>query len=722
MFDNELRQFSVWVKDLGISWEMGKNDKVIPESTDKTDVDTNLTPAEKSEALLARMTLDEKIVMLSGFDKMGIHGVERLGLAPVWCSDASAGVRGFCRSTAFPAPVAMAATWNRMLLRRTGETIAEECRAKGISVLLGPGVNICRVPTNGRNFEYLGEDPFLASELVVPYIEGVQSKGVIATVKHLACNNSDYDRHRMNSEVDERTLHEIYLPAFKAAVQKARTRSVMCAYNPVNGTYSSENRNLLTDILRDTWGFDGFVISDWGCLYSTAGPLKAGLDLEMPLGRYLNAKKIRPLLDQGTLTQEDIDRPVRNLLRVFFEMGIYERPTKDSTYSEYSAEHSRISLEVAREAVVLLKNEAHTLPLNPVKLKKIAVLGANAVDTPTIGNGSCAVESYDKVNIIDAIRKECGDGCAVTIVKNRYGRILDPEAVRQADAVIVCAGYNASEEGEAFERSWLLLYGQDELIRTAVGLNPRTIVVLSCGSDLETESWISNVPVVLHSFYLGQNAGTAVAEVLFGQTNPSGKLPFTMARRYQDILATHHYVRRPEKISFLRMLGPQGINGIRKIRTMRYDEKLMVGYRHFDTHRIAPQFPFGFGLSYTTFALGKPVLSSRMIKTGETLTVRLEITNTGQQAGAEVVQLYISDPESTLPRPAKELKGFEKVYLKPGERAEISFAITDEQLSYYDPAQHRWVAEPGQFKLLIGTSSRDICHEETFDLMGHTPY
>lgn len=717
MFDRLIRRLFGYLVN-GEHSPLAMTNKVVPDYTVVPDVERDRSPLEKAESILKRMTMDEKITMLGGFDMLSIHGNERLGLPPVTCSDASAGVRCFGRSTAFPVPVAMAATWNRDLLQRIGESIAEECRAKGISILLGPGVNICRVPTCGRNFEYLGEDPFLAAELVVPYIEGVQGRGVITTVKHFAGNNSEYDRHRMNSEIDERTLHEIYLPAFKAAVQKGRSRSVMCAYNPLNGTYCSENRMLLTEILRDTWGFDGFVISDWISLYSTAGPLKAGLDLEMPSGKYLNPDKIKPLLEQGVLNPEDIDRPVRNLLRVFFEMGIYDRPTKDHAFVEWGGAHSQLSLEGAREAVVLLKNEDRTLPLITSNVRKIAVLGRLAVDTTTCGGGSCCVKSWDKVNILDALRRAGEPDSNVVFVKSRKGSILDPETVRQADAVVVCAGYSATDECESYERSWKLPYGQDELIRNAARLNPHTIVVLISGGDVETESWLGHVPALLHGFFLGQHAGTAIAEVIFGRTNPSGKLPFTMARRWEDILATRFYVERPATFSLARIFGPQGIPGIRKIRTMRYGEQLMVGYRHFDTNRVAPQFPFGFGLSYTTFALSQPVLSSRILKKGESLTVTLTVTNTGQHRGAEVVQLYVSDRDAALPRPAKELKGFIKVHLDPGASATVSFTLSDEHLSYYDPCWHQWVAEPGEFMLLIGTSSRHILSEEAFILSG----
>ncbi len=680
------------------------------------DVDQNLPLEDKVNSILSQMTLEEKIAMLGGEDNLAIRGNARLKLPKVWCSDASAGARCMGRATAFPVPIAMTATWNRELINKSGSTIAEECRAKGVSVLLAPGVNIYRVPTNGRNFEYMGEDPFLAAELVVPYIRGVQEKGVITTVKHFACNNSDYDRHRMNSEVDERTLHEIYLPAFKAAVQKGDSKSVMCAYNPVNGTYASENKYLLNDVLRDTWGFKGFVISDWTCVYSTDGPLKAGLDLEMPYGRWLSEKKIKKQLKKGKLSEADIDRAIGNLLRVFFEMGVYSRPAIDRSYDEYSRAHSDVSLEAAREAIVLLKNESQTLPLAKGEIKRIAVLGFNARNTTTCGGGSCNIKSYDKVNILDAIKAEAGQEIQVSFIEDKRGAIQDSSAVAAADVVIVCAGYSDVEETECFDRSWGLPFGQDQLIRDAARLNPNTVVVLSAGAGVETEPWLKDIPALMHSFYLGENAGTAVADVLFGHVNPSGKLPFTMAKKWFDFEANKYYVKKPDKISLGRILGPQSINGIRKIWSVKYEEKLNVGYRHFDTNNVEPQFPFGFGLSYTSFKISELRLSASSMGQNDELKVSVNIKNSGELNGQEVVQLYIQDLESSLPRPLKELKGFEKVKLAPGESKEVEFSISREHLSFYDDKLHRWIAEPGKFKILVGNSSRNICCEAEFEL------
>jgi beta-glucosidase len=669
-----------------------------------------LSTEEKVESLLSKMTLEEKITMLGGKDNLGIHGVKRLNIPEVWCTDASAGVRCYGRATAFPVPLAMAATWSKELNRKTGEAIGEECRAKGVSVLLGPGINIYRVPTNGRNFEYMGEDPYLSSELVVPYIQGVQSRGVITTVKHFACNNSDYDRHRMNSEVDERTLQEIYFPAFKAAVQKGGSKSVMCSYNPVNGVFASENKDLLTGVLREDWGFDGFVISDWTCVYSSEGPVKAGLDLEMPYGKYMNSKKLLPLLQKGRITEEMIDNKIRNLMKTFIEIGAYSRNLKDPSFNEYDENHSEISLQGAREAVVLLKNKDNILPLNKENLKKVVLIGFNAGNTTTCGGGSCGIKSHDKVNIADGIRAMVSDTVQISSIateKKSY-KLTDDDRklIKDADAVIVSAGFSSVEESECWDRSWKLPFDQDKLIKEATALNSATVVLLSAGGGVETESWIEDTAALLHTFYLGQNAGTAIAEVLFGDVNPSAKLPFTMAKKWDDFKSTKYYVKKPETISFIRILGPQGSNTIRKPWTLKYSEKLMVGYRHFDSAKVDPQFPFGYGLSYTDFAIKDVTLSKDSIIRGESCEISLTVENKGTKAGAEVVQLYIHDRESSLIRPEKELKGFEKVYLEAGESKKIELPVLPEHLEFFNNG--KWISESGQFTVLLGNSSRNI--------------
>lgn len=687
------------------------------------DVDHSLSAEEKAEIILRKMTLKEKIEMLGGEDKLAIKGNQRLKLPKVWCSDASAGVRCFQRATAFPVPIAMTASWNRILLQKIGETIGKECRAKGVSVLLGPGVNIYRVPTCGRNFEYMGEDPFLAAELVVPYIKGVQSLGVITTVKHFACNNSEYDRHRMNSVVDERTLQEIYLPAFKAAVQKGGSKSVMSAYNPVNGSYASENYELLTNILRDDWGFNGFVISDWTSVYSTEKALKAGLDLEMPKADFFSYKKIKRLIDRGKLKESHVDRPVRNLLTTFFEMGIYNRSLKDRRFPEYCSEHSQQSYEVAKEAIVLLKNEDKILPLDQSTIRKIVVIGQMAENTTTCGGGSCCIECCEKISILDGILEKAKSEVQVEYVKAENNQLNQAEKleVETADVVILSVGFTSQDESECYDKSWQLPSQQDLLISEVSELNTKTIVTLTTGTGVETEPWIEGIPALLHCFYLGDRGGRAVAEILFGETNPSGKLPFTMAKKWDDFEAGKHYVDKPDKISTAQIIGPQGKPGVRKIRDMVYGERLMVGYRHFDTNKVTPQFPFGFGLSYSDFQISSIRSSSTSLKRsflveGGKLAVHFSVTNTGDRTGAEVVQLYVHDEESSLKRPHQELKGFEKVWLEPGQTKEVEISLGIDSFSFYNDRKQGWVAEPGRFLLLVGNSSRNTLQKIEFEL------
>ncbi len=705
--------------------------KTAPAEDPKPAVGPDRPPAERVEEVLRQLSLEEKIDLLGGVDSMGVRGIARLGLPTIWCSDASSGVRCFGPGTAFPAFVAMAATWDRDLIRRVGEAIGEECRALGVSVLLGPGVNIARVPTCGRNFEYLGEDPCLASEMVVPYIDGVQSRGVAATVKHFACNNSDYDRHRMNAVVDERTLREIYLPAFRAAVQKAGVRCVMNSYNPVNGTYASENPKLLRDILKGEWGFRGLVMSDWNSLYSTRGPLEAGLDLEMPAGVFYCREQILPLLRAGAVSEALVDEKVRRILGVFFEMGFYDRKGVDPSCRVGGEAHLGVSLETAREAIVLLKNEGGLLPLSATGLRRVVVLGANGRRTPAGGGGAAYVRPTDPVSIEAGLRSAL-PAAEVSWIADRRGRLgADAAAeVRGADAVIACAGFDHVRESEHYDRSWRLPDGQARLIRRAAALNPNVVVLITAGGDVETESWIGSAKAVLHTFYLGSIAGRAVADVLTGRVSPSGKLPFTMAKLWRDHPATANYVRDPSRTSTRQIVGPKPRTLVGKAPAaqlemmrkehwpVRYEEGVFVGYRGFDARGIAPQFPFGHGLSYTSFELTDARLSSSRVAAGQTFTVSVTVRNTGSREGAEVVQVYVRDRQASLPRPPRELKGFARVALAPGESREVSISLGEEALSFYDPGRKAWIAEAGAFRILVGSSSRAIAAEMDLEYTG----
>lgn len=684
--------------------------KKITDKALKLEIDSHLPIKEKVKQTLSKMSFDEKIELITGEKMFAISPIERLGLSRVWCSDASSGIRSFGRSTSFPALVALTASWNRQLLNEVGQIIAEECRAKGISILLGPGVNIYRVPTNGRNFEYMGEDPYLASQLVVPYIKGVQNRGVITTVKHFVANNSEYDRHRMNSIIDERTLNEIYFPAFKAAVQEGESKGIMCAYNLLNGIHCSEHKKLLTDILRERWAFNGFVISDWNCLYSTEGPMKAGLDLEMPKPKYYSKKKVEQAQVAGDITLEDVNQKVKNVLRSLFEIGAYERPVKDKDALEFGGYHDEVALEAARESVVLLKNQNNLLPINPKSNKKIVILGRNATSTPTTGGGSCYVKPYKTRSIYQAV-KCTQSNHTINLIKHKKEKLSNnsKQMVREADYVILCVGFTYEEDSECWDRPWKMTNNQNELIRRVSSLNENTIVILSAGGGMETESWVHKVPALIHSFYLGQSVGDAIADIIFGRTNPSAKLPFTMAKKWEDFSSTKHYIEKPYKTSFnkIRQKTKEKFRFYSSI-TLEYKEGIMVGYRHFDTKNIEPQFPFGHGLSYTKFDYVDLKLNKKSLSQRDTLKMDITLKNSGSRRGKEVIQVYVKDIKSTVVRPEKELKGFTKIDLKPDEEREVSIEIPINSLAFYDVESKEWVVEEGEFELQVGSSSRDI--------------
>lgn len=455
---------------------------------------TDEPPEERVRSLMNRMTREEKLKLLGGHSNLAVQAVPRLGLPTLWSSDATTGVRCFPGGTAFPSPVAMAASWNRETLEEVGRTIAEECRARGISILLGPGVNIYRVPTCGRNFEYFGEDPFLAGQAAASYIRGAQERGVITTVKHFACNNSEYDRHKTDSVVDERTLREIYLPPFETAVKEANTWGLMSAYNPVNGEWAGQNRWLLTTILREEWGYEGFVISDWTSLYDTVAPLKAGQNLEMPKAKWLAPKRIDREIARGNLTEEDIDKAIRGLLLPLFAAGVYDRPQVEQGAVPGGEAHRRIALKAAREGAVLLKNDENLLPLDPETTRRLVVLGRGAVNTET-GGGSSRILTKTSVDLLQGIRQAFPDS-EVTLIPFRKERISrqEEELIGGADAVVVCAGFDHSEESECWDRPWRLPHSQDRLIRRCTALNPRTVVILTAGGEWKPKAGSTKSP------------------------------------------------------------------------------------------------------------------------------------------------------------------------------------------------------------------------------------
>jgi beta-glucosidase len=701
-------------------------------------------PAEKRVAdLLSRMTLEEKATMLSGSGWMESAPVERLGIPAIkmadgplgvrsWAgSSAITGVRGAKRhvlSTSFPAGVAMAATWNPELVRREGQAIGQEVKALGRDMILGPTVNINRVPLWGRNFEGYGEDPYLSARLGVAYVEGVQSEGVIPSVKHFDANNQEFERHRIDEQIDARTLHEIYLPAFKAAVQEADAWSVMSAYNKVNGVQCAESTELLTDILKKEFGFKGFVISDWGSTYSTAATVNAGMDLEMPGGQpmkdwstlpnfkevgngagWLTADKVLAEVKAGQINEATLDDNVGRILRAIFLSGIYDHPHMGGGEVNTPAQ-AAVALQAATESIVLLKNSASLLPLDEKKIHSIAVIGPNAGVARTGGGGSSLVQPKYAIAPLEGIQKRAGSGVEVKFAlgvgmdgedpaqdtPEARARLLKEavDAAAHADVAVVVVGRYEKIEREDFDvKTMDLPAGQNELIEAVEQANPRTIVVLNTGDPVTMTKWIDKTPVLVDMWYGGQEAGTALASILFGDANPSGKLPVSLPKEWKDTPAYGNY---------------PGVN-----LKVNYAEGIYVGYRYYDTKNMEPLFPFGFGLSYTTFEYSDlrviPLTETAGDHIGAKSTaVTLVVKNTGTRPGAEVVQLYVHDGHSKIDRPVHELKAFKRVELKPGQERLVHFHLNRADLSYWSPEKKDWVAEPGTFEIQVGASSRDI--------------
>jgi beta-glucosidase len=785
--------------------------------------------------LLSQLTLEEKIELLggTGFDTKPIP---RLGIPPLPMTDGPVGVhRGL--STAFPAGVMMAATWDPALIERLGAAVGREAKSKGLRMLLGPCVNIHRTPFGGRNFESFGEDPYLAARMAVAVVKGVQSEKVIATTKHYACNNQEHERLFTNVTVSERALREIYLPAFEAAVKEGGSLSVMSAYNKVNGLWCSENPYLLTDILKKEWGFKGFIVSDWGAVHSTVPTANAGLDVEMPTAKYLNADSLLPAIKAGKISVATIDDKVRRLLNTMAWAGLLDSSSVDKG-ALGTPEHLAIARDVAAEGIVLLKNDRNVLPLDAGKLRSIAVVGPNAAYARTGGGGSSHVDPMRTISVLDAVKSRLGDrvriayapGCpsvgvfepipAAQLVppnakpgehglKGEYfanvnlegapaltridsmlnydwetrapaeglpndgfsvrwtGQLIAPAtgtfalstmsddgvrvyvedklviddwnnhspeqntcevvleagkkyrirveffdsrggallrlglgdsqekyretaiaAARDADAVLVCVGSNETTESEGFDRRQVgLSEEQERLVAAIAAVNRKTIVVVNTGAGVLTERWINSVPALLEAWFPGQEGGTAIADVAFGDVNPSGKLPTTFVKRWEDSPAFGNF---PGKGS------------------VDYAEGIYVGYRYFDTKKIDVAFPFGFGLSYTTFAISNLKVMPADYPGHMRFMVSAEIENTGTKPGAEVVQLYVHSVSAPVDRPEKELKGFRRIALAPGEKKSVQFMLDDRSFAYYDAARKGWVVAPGQYEIQIGNSSRNI--------------
>lgn len=788
-------------------------------------------------SLLSQMTLEEKIDYIGGGNFLDIKPIPRLGLPRIDMSDGPVGVNEYGPATAYPGGILDAATWDTAMIHRVGAALGRDARARGVHILLAPGVNIYRAPMCGRNFEYFGEDPYLASRMAVSYIEGIQSQQVVATVKHFAANNQEWDRHNVSSDIDERTLQEIYLPAFKAAVQEAKVGAVMDSYNLLNSVHSTQNAKLNIDILRKDWGFEGILMSDWGATYDGVSAAQNGLDLEMPFARFMNRETLLPAIHGGGLEETLINEKVKNILRIIFRFGFYDRPQQDNSIPKDDPQNAQTALAVAREGIVLLKNENNTLPLQANKTKHILVLGPNA-EGYVGGGGSSEVWPFHATSLLDGLKQQApktvvtylpvlcsldgyarhsvfymapssmerglkaeyfkgrlvkekpdSSGFEQSIVRKndnlrhihqlpdgpfigRWTGVIRPEhtgkyaftvrcdenfslnvgdnpaifregeergtytatlrldsgreypirleyacvkyppllafawypavpdfgpavaAAKKADAVVLAMGYNAGLESESSDRSFELPAFQDSLIRAISQVNPKTIVVLNSGGNVYMQKWLPGVPALLQAWYPGQEGGTAVADILFGKVNPSGKLPATFEKSWQDAPAYDSYYDKNYS------------------RHVDYKEGLFIGYRYWDTTKKQPAFPFGYGLSYTRFAYSHLTLHQN----GDKVIASFTVTNTGSGDGAEVAELYVHEQQPKGIRPVKELKGFTRVFLKKGESKTVTIQLDRSAFAWYHKDRKAFTYDPGRFDILVGASSKDIRLKETIRL------
>jgi beta-glucosidase len=807
----------------------------------------------RAEEILAQMTLEEKIDYIGGVDGFFIRDVPRLKLPRIRMADGPLGVRNFGPATAMAAGIGLAATWNPDLAERVGHELGRDARAKGVHILLAPGVNIYRAPMNGRNHEYFGEDPFLVSRIAVSYIEGVQAQGVSATIKHFAGNNSEFGRNTTDSQIDERALREVYLPAFEAAVKEAKVGAIMDAYNLTNGEHMTQNGYLNTDVVRKDWGFDGIMMSDWVSTYDGVAAANGGLDLEMPSARFMNRETLLPAIEQGKVSRATIDEKVRRILRVALRFGWFDREQTDASIPRYNLKGRQVALEAAREAIVLLKNDGNLLPLAKPRIKSIALVGPNAYPAIPVGGGSGRVQPFAATSLLEALsqsaapgadvyyhpglsslsdladatgfvtaetggqpglnvevfnnadlsgapastrtdrvinivpppggggaafgaappppqptstrwsgyftpraagshlvavdarggefggdrlsldgrvvidnwdlsktiltqatveltagphkfvfehvrRVQRGPGPRIRVAITAFSALVDPAVktlAAKADVAVVAVGFDPDIESEGGDRSFQLPRGQEALIQEVAAANKNTIVVLNSGGGVDMSAWLDRVPALVAAWYPGQEGGTALAEILLGEVNPSGRLPVTFERRLEDNPSYAHYYPTP---------GTKAIP---------YKEGIFVGYRGYEKNGTQPQFAFGYGLSYTAFKYGNLTVRPRAAAaaggaSAPEYDVSFDVTNAGARAGAEVAQVYVGEPQAKLPRPPKELKGFTKVTLRPGETKRVSVVLDRRALSYYDPSANRWVLDGGDFDVLVGRSSEQI--------------
>jgi beta-glucosidase len=674
---------------------------------------------KKADSILALLSIDEKIELIGGHNMFFVKGLERFKIPQLYLSDATQGVHlrkdldsMLEKSTAFPCPILLAATWNKDIARAYATCIGEECRAGGIAVLLGPGMNNYRISQNGRNFEYFGEDPYLASRMIENYVNGVQSTGTAATLKHFIGNETEYYRRTTNSIIDERTIHEVHMAPFKAGID-AGVSCVMTSYNKVNGEWSGQSDYVIGQLLRKDLGFKGLVMTDWWSIWDTQKAIKSGLSLDMPGHaidkiKYLKAfgddifirSSAKKLLDEGKVTEQDINRMARDVISLSLVMRLNERPVKDSNYLKGFPIHEQIALNTAREGIVLLRNQNGILPVKP-GTKKILLTG-KFIKEIAAGQGSAEVIGYNQVTMTDALKAVYGDKLSVSEKPS-------DEEIKNAELVIISSG---TIDGEGWDRSFSMPQEDDDFILKIAGLNPNTVIVMNAGGGRRMTAWNDKVAAILYAWYVGQNGNTALAEILSGKTNPSGKLPITIEKEFKDAPG---YGYLPEGTKMYQGWDDD-MNMKKPIRDINYKEGVFVGYRWYENKKIEPLYPFGFGLSYTTFEFSDLKVKVNGNGDTQTTTVSFNMKNTGSVAGSNVAQVYVQDLEASVPRPIKELKGFQKVKLNAGESKQLVVELKRVDFAFWDVKSHNWLVEPGKFKIMVGQSSKEIVLDSEIEL------
>ena len=661
------------------------------------------TPVSFEEAdrraggVLARLSTAEKLQLITGSNTFYIKGFAQHGMPELYLSDATGGVNirrnlsnALEKSTAFPNPLALAATWNPDLAYHYARSIGEECRAGGIAVLLGPGMNIYRHAQYGRNFEYFGEDPFLAASMIGKYVSGVLDTGTIPTLKHFVGNETDHYRRTSNSRIDERTLHEIYLPAFKAGID-AGAMAVMTAYNQLNGEWVGQSHRVITDLLRGELGYKWLVMTDWWSVWDAEKIIQSGQDLEMPGEKFIKGDGERLLL-AGKVTIADIDRMAKSIIRTCIAMGLYDRPVRDDYFLRKYPEHEQVALQTAQEGIVLLKNNG-VLPVRKDSGKKILLTGLFVENLPR-GLGAAEVQGYNPLTLLQALTDTYGP--ALTYVKEPTD-----EQLKAADLVFVSTG---TQDSEGWDRAFDLPAVEEKRVARTVALNPHTVVIMNTGSGTHLTAWNDQAAAIIYAWYPGQIGNRALAAILSGETNPSGKLPITIEKRFEDSPG-YGYLPPGEK---LYVGWDEDNNMSHPVYSVDYKEGVFVGYRWYESKKITPLYAFGHGLSYTTFEYSDLRITPSFLTNNTRVSVEFTVTNTGKIAGAETAQLYVRDTQSAIARPEKELKGFSKILLQPGEHRTIRIRLTSKALAYWDVSTHGWKAEPHDYSILIGSASDAI--------------